>query len=134
MTMSKIFPVWSQWNRMWCHLLELQQQLRDEIHSVSISVKSLNLKLHNFISALVSNKNTVGCSKKEATNLCPWNLDAVGSDKADVWWREEREGNRADIMVAWRQCFPTVMQNVLSTNNSYLIKAILCSNDILLWN
>jgi len=60
----------------------LQQQLRDTKYSASISVESLNLKIHSFISLLVSDKNTVGCSKKEAINLfAPGNWMLLGLTK-----------------------------------------------------
>lgn len=60
----------------------LQQHLRDEKYSASISVESLNLKLRNFIFVLVSDKNIFGCSRKEATNHFAYgNLMLLGLTK-----------------------------------------------------
>lgn len=75
----------------------LLHQLRDKKYFASISVASLNLKLRNFVSALVSYKNTVGCCEEKATNLfahANWML--LGLTK-QMYGEERREKETGQI-------------------------------------
>lgn len=73
----------------------LQQQLRGEKHSALISVENLNLKVHNFISVLISNKNS--CSEKEGTISLPMEIGCCWSWQSRCMMTGKKEKETGQI-------------------------------------